>query len=149
MTEEMRTTGARYTQVTPAEPAPTGAGVGWVLYAGIMLFIVGTFQGIAGLVALFNDNYYAVTKSGLVITVDYTAWGWVHLAIGVLAIAAGFGVMTARMWARVTAVVIAGLSAIVNLSFLNAAPLWCTIVIALDILVIYAVTAHGRDVESF
>src|SRR4051794_7114777 len=80
---------------TPEREAPT-AWVGWILFAGMMLILVGTFQFIAGLVALFNDDYYLVTSSQLVVHMSYTGWGWVHLLLGVLSMAAGYGVMAGK-----------------------------------------------------
>src|SRR4051794_6646957 len=57
--------------------------VGWIAFAGTLMVMLGTFHVIDGLVALFNDEYYLVTKSGLIVTADYTAWGWVHLILGI------------------------------------------------------------------
>jgi hypothetical protein len=80
---------------------------------------------------------------------DYTAWGWIHLALGLIAIGIAVGMLAGKMWARVIAVGIALLSALVNLAFLNAAPVWSTIVIAFDILLVWALTVHGREMQSF
>jgi hypothetical protein len=110
--------------------------------------MVGAFHAISGLVALFQDEYYVVRPSGLVINMDYTAWGWTHLLIGLVAVAVGIGVLLGQMWARVMGVIVAVLSALVNIAFLSAYPIWSTIVIATDILVIYALTAHGSEVKS-
>jgi hypothetical protein len=82
------------------------------------------------------------------VSVDYTAWGWVHLIAGVVVALAGFGVMVGQMWARVLGVVLAVVSAIVNIGFLAAYPVWSAILITLDVLVIYALTVHGREVKS-
>ncbi len=143
---EMRQTSTDYGR-TSTPPEPTGW-VGWVLFAGIMLFLLGTFQAIAGLVALFNDSYYLVATKNLVVNVDYTAWGWTHLAIGVVALFAGWGVMVGQMWARVFGIAVAFLSAVVNLAFLGAYPVWGVIMITVDVLVIYALSVHGREVKS-
>jgi hypothetical protein len=124
------------------------AWVGFVLFGGIMMLMMGGFQIIEGLVAIFRDDYYLVTRNGLVINMDYTAWGWTHLILGVVAVAAGFGVLMGQMWARVTGIVIAVLSALVNMAFLPAYPIWSTIVIATDVVVIYALAMHGREVKS-
>jgi hypothetical protein len=120
----------------------------WVLFAGVIMIMVGAFHAISGLVALFQDEYYVVRPSGLVINMDYTAWGWTHLLIGLVAVAVGIGVLLGQMWARVMGVIVAVLSALVNIAFLSAYPIWSTIVIATDILVIYALTAHGSEVKS-
>ena len=116
---------------------------GMVVFAATMMILLGTFHAIAGLVALFRDDYFLVTQSGLVIDADYTTWGWVHLLLGILVVAAGAALYAGATWARFVAIVIAMLSAIVNLAFLSSYPLWSGIMIAVDVLVIYAVTVHG------
>lgn len=134
---------------------PTGTGgrvqtgwVGWVLFASVMLVLLGTFHAIQGLVALFRDEVYVVGSRGLVVNVDYTAWGWVHLIGGVLAIVVGLCLMRGQLWARILAVVVALLSAVVNVAFLPAYPIWSVMMIALDVLVIWAVTVHGSELKT-
>jgi hypothetical protein len=142
-------------QITPqaaaqprqAPPEPTGW-VGWVVFAAMMMIMVGAFQAIVGLTALFNSGYYVVGEAGLVINVNYNAWGWVHLALGVIAVAAAFGLLAGQMWARVVGIAMALLSAIVNLAFIAAYPVWSMVVIALDVVVIYAIAAHGREMQQ-
>lgn len=129
-----------------ATDEPTGW-VGWILFAGVMFILVGSFQAIAGLVGIFNDKVYVVPSKDLVVNVDYTTWGWVHLVLGVLAIGAGLGVMAGQMWARVYGIVLAGVSALANLAFLSAYPIWCTMMITMDVLVIWALSVHGREVK--
>jgi hypothetical protein len=130
-----------------SEPEPSGW-TGWIVFASFMMFMIGTFQVVQGLVAIFDDGYYAVTENGLLVNVDYTAWGWVHLLLGLLIIAAGTGLLAGNMAARIVAVALAGLSAVLNLAFIEAKPVWSVIVIALDVLVIYAVTVHGRELRT-
>src|SRR5689334_3811959 len=103
----------------PSRSRPT-AWVGVVIFGGIMLQMVGGFQLIQGLVALFKDDYYLVSPNGLVVEVNYTAWGWTHLLIGLVAIATGIGVLLGQTWARVLGIVIAVVSALVNVAFLSA-----------------------------
>ena len=124
------------------------AWVGVVLFGGITMLMVGAFQCIQGLVALFREDYYLVSPKGLVFEIDYTAWGWTHLLIGLVAVAAGIGVMVGQMWARVLGIVIAVVSALANIAFLSAYPIWSTIIIAMDVLVIYALAAHGREIRE-
>ncbi len=128
-------------------PAPT-AWVGWLLYAGIMMILVGSFQAIDGLIALFNDELYVVRPSGLVVNVDYTAWGWVHLLLGILLIAAGAAVFSGRVWGRTLGVIAAMLSAVVNFAFIPAYPVWSLLIITVDVLVIYALIAHGGELRE-
>ena len=95
---------------------------GWVGFAGIMLIMLGIFQAIEGFVAIFDDGYYLVRPNGLVINVDYTAWGWLHLIIGLVAVAVGVGLMAGNMIARIVGVIVAVLSATLNLLFIGAYP---------------------------
>ena len=127
--------------------APT-AWAGWVIFAGVMMIMLGSFQIIEGLVALFDDGFYAVASNGLVVNVDYNTWGWVHIIIGLLGVLVGVGLMAGNMAARIAGVVIAFLSALVNLAFTSAYPVWSVMVIVLDVIVIYAIIVHGRELKS-
>lgn len=124
-----------------------GGWVGPIVFAGVMLIILGALHAFQGFVALFNDGYYAVRENGLAIHIDFTAWAWTHLILGLIVLAAGFCVLLGQVWARIVGVIIAVVSILVNIGFLAAAPGWTTIMIAVDILVIWALTFHGRDVR--
>jgi hypothetical protein len=82
------------------------------------------------------------------VNVDYTTWGWTQLIFGVVVAFAGSSLWAGRMWARIVAVLLAMLSVIVNIGFLAAFPIWSTIMILLDVLIIWAVMVHGREVKS-
>jgi hypothetical protein len=127
---------------------PTGW-VGWIVFAAVMLIMVGILQAIEGFVALFKDSYYLVRSSGLVVNVDYTTWGWVHIVVGLLLAATGAALFSGRMWARVVGVLVAGLSILANFSFASAYPVWSLVIITVDVLVIYALTVHGREIRDF
>jgi hypothetical protein len=129
------------------EPDPTGW-TGWVVFASFMMILVGSFQAIQGLVALFDDGFYLVGESGLVVDVDYNVWGIVHLLLGVLLMISAAGVLTGNIAARTVGVVFAGLSALTNMAFIGAYPVWSLIVITLDVLVIYALIVHGRELHD-
>lgn len=137
------TTGAR--RAADRETSGRIGWYGWFVFAGTMMIMLGVYHAIAGVVALVNDEYFLVTPGGLLITADFTTWGWVHLILGVVVAAAGVALLSGALWARVVAVIIALVSSVINLAFLPAYPLWSAIMIALDVLVIYAVTAHGDD----
>ncbi len=111
-------------------------------FAGILLLMVGVFGFIMGLAALFNNSYFVVAESGLLVF-NYTTWGWIHVGLGLLLMATGIGVMAGESWALVVGIIIASFNAVAQLAFLSANPGWSTIVIALDILVIYALATHG------
>lgn len=125
----------------------TSGWVGWVVFAGILMVMMGAYQAILGLVALFDDGYYVVRPEGLVVNVDYTTWGWVHLILGLIAFFAGFGVLSGQTWARAVGIILALVSAIVNFAFIAAFPIWATILITIDVLIIYALAAHGRELR--
>jgi hypothetical protein len=128
------------------EPRRT-AWVGWIYFAGSIAVLLGIFQAIAGLVALLDDGYYLVSRNGLAVHLTYNEWGWIHLIGGLLLIAVGVGLVVGKTWALFAAVAIAVLSAVANFLFLAAYPVWSTIMIAMNILVIYAVTQHGKEVR--
>jgi hypothetical protein len=120
---------------------------GWIVFAGVLLILGGLLQVLEGFVALFKDDFYVVGSDGLVVGTDYTLWGVVHLLVGTLASLIGIGLLAGNMVARGAAVLLAGFSAIANLLFLTAYPAWSLIVIAFDVVVIYAVVVHGGELE--
>jgi hypothetical protein len=144
--QQRSTYGANDVYDVTQDREPT-AWVGFVVFGGVMLMMLGGFQAIEGLVAIFQDEYYLVTRNGLVLSMDYTTWGWIHLGIGLVAFAAGVGVLRGHMWARVVGITIAVVGALANLAFLAAYPIWSTILIATDVLVIYSLVVHGREVK--
>lgn len=147
-TQRVQSAGAEVTPVpTERMEEPTGW-VGWILYAGVMLILLGSLQVIAGFVGLFQHTYFAVRSNDTLLHISYNSWGGLHIALGGLAVIAGFSLMTGHLWARIYAVAIAFISVLGNIAFLAAAPVWCTIMIAIDALVIWAVTVHGREVKA-
>jgi hypothetical protein len=129
------------------QPDPTGW-TGWIVFASFMMFLLGAFQAVQGLVALFDDGFYLVTSGNLVVDVNYNVWGTVHLLLGVLLMLTGAGVLTGNLAARTIGVILAGLSALANLLFIEAYPFWSIIIITVDVLVIYALTVHGRELKD-
>jgi hypothetical protein len=113
-----------------------------------MMFLLGAFQALQGLVALFEDGFYLVTARNLVVDVNYNVWGAVHLTLGVLVLLSGMGVLTGNLAARTVGVILAGLSALANLVFIEAYPIWSLIIITVDVLVIYALTVHGGELKD-
>lgn len=122
--------------------------VGWALFAVALLVMVGGFQIINGLIGLFRSGTYLVGTSGLVVNVDYTTWGWVHIGLGVLALLAALGLTRGHMWARILGVSLSVLSAIVYMAFIPAFPALAIVVITLDVLVVYAIVVHGGELKD-
>jgi hypothetical protein len=145
-----------HTQQPPTSAARSGydgtdvtGWIAWILFAGIILMTNGFFNVIEGIVALFRDNIYLVGSEGLVLDIDFTAWGWALLLFGVLLIVTGYGVMRGQTWARITGIVLVVINAIVHMIFMPAYPIWAIIVITLDVLVIYALAVHGREAKEY
>jgi hypothetical protein len=120
--------------------------VGWGIFAAVMMIIGGGMNFFYGLVAAVNDDWVVWTHRAS-IYLDLTAWGWVHMILGVVVVLAGFGVLTGNVLARTVAVIIAGLSMLANFFFIPAYPLWALTVITIDALVIWALTAHGHELR--
>jgi hypothetical protein len=122
------------------------AWVGWIAFAGVIMALLGTFHVLEGIVALFKDDYFQVDRGGLTVEVDYTVWGWVHIVAGAIVATAGIFVFAGKLWARVVGVLVAMVSAIVNIGFLAAHPIWSVTMIAMSLLIIWALTVHGREI---
>ena len=122
------------------------SGVGWKLFAGIMIIIVGTFNVIDGLVAITNANYFKTVGGGsaqLPLTNNVKTWGWVVLILGAILILSGFLIFVGNMFGRVIGVIAASVNAIVQLAYLPHYPLWSFTMILVDILVIWGIVVHG------
>lgn len=142
---------AQYSQPPPIASPSSGAGysgwAGWVAFSGVLMVMLGIFAIIEGLVAIFSDSYFVVPRAQLIVSVDYSAWGWVHLLLGIVVLVAGVCVFVGQIWARTVGVVVALVSAIVNIAFLSANPVWALIMITLDVIVIWALTVHGSEMR--
>ena len=126
-------------------PPRSGRAVGFIVFAGVAMVMIGAFHALQGLVALFNDDFYVVGQKWI-FEFDLTTWGWIHLIIGIGIAVAGFFVLNGAVWARVVGIGVAVVSAIVNFMWLPHYPIWSILIIAVDVLVIWALTAHGRDI---
>ena len=118
---------------------PSGWAVTGVAFAACILLMVGSFQIIAGLVAIFNDDFYVVARN-YTFDLDTSAWGWIHLLLGLLLLFTGWALFAGRTWAVVVALGLAILSAIANFFFIPYYPFWSILVIALCVWVIWSLT---------
>jgi len=117
---------------------------GWAAFAGVVLFIAGSFNLIFGLAAAINDQVVTVGGGGVIIW-DVDGWGWIHFGLGVLMMATAIGLFAVETWARIVAVVFATISAIGQVVLITAFPLFSILIIALDVAVIYNLTVkHGE-----
>jgi hypothetical protein len=131
--------------MTDKQHAPSTAAVSFTVMAGVLMVVLGAYHAIAGLTALFNDQFLVVGEKW-VATFDVTAWGWIHLILGIAVIIAGIALFSGSVLARTVGVGLAGLSALANFLWLPYYPVWAVVMIAFDVFVIWALTAHGRDI---
>jgi hypothetical protein len=131
--------------------ATTGTGTkrawarGGLVFAATILLLIGVYQFFMGLAAIVRDNFFVVGPNYYYV-IDTTAYGWIHLGIGIVAVLTGLFLFTGAFLARVIAVAICVVSAVANFFFLPYYPLWAMLLIALDIFAIWAIsTARVRD----
>ncbi len=125
---------------------PSGAAVGWIAFAGFVLILGGSFGIIAGLAALINPESFPATDA--IFQTSAESWGWWHLIIGTIVLLSGFGVFMGNVLARTVGVIAATISAISAFVWLPVYPVWGIILISMDFAIIWALTAHGRDMEK-
>ena len=123
-------------------PQVSGWALGGIAFAATMMVLIGVFQALAGLVAIFNDEFYVVTQN-YTFDLDVTVWGWLHLVVGLAVLATGFGLFGRRPWAGVAAIMLCMLSALTNFFFIPYYPIWSLVVIGLAVWVIWSVTRPG------
>jgi hypothetical protein len=124
------------------EERTSGFWVGWIVFAALMMWIVGAFQIIAGITALTDPESLVVTDERL-LAFDATAWGWIHIVLGTIVIFAGIGVRAGAVWGRAVGITLAGLSALSSLAYAPAHDA-SIVILPIDILVIYALAVHAR-----
>jgi hypothetical protein len=113
---------------------------GLAIFGGILAAIMGTMNLIYGLLLLFNSEFVLLAEEGL-FYVDVTAWAWLLVVFGVVQIAAAIGIMSGQTWARLVGIAWASLVVIGNMFFLPAYPFWSLLIIALGVMVIYALAS--------
>ncbi len=114
-----------------------------------MMVMAGTMTAINGLRAMIDDKHYAYgNASGTVVAFDTSAWGFIHLVLGVIVVLAAFALLRGATWARFVCAVLAGLTAIAYIGFIDVAPFWSIAVIGLCVVVIYSVCTMGRTDEE-
>lgn len=126
---------------------PSAWAAGWSMFAGVILIMVGCFQAIAGLVAIVNDEFYVIGHEWI-FQFDATTWGWIHLILGIILLASGAGIFVGNVLARTVGVLVALGSAVVSFAWMPWYPVWAILIVALDVAVIWALTAHGRDITE-
>ena len=145
----MARSSARSTQSTPTSSSDTKQAVaaGATIGAAALLGVVGVLAVLQGLAAILRGPAFVIGFD-YVYKIDANGWGWIHLILGLGAIAVAFGLFTGRSWAAVAAIVVAGLSIILNFMWLPYYPWWSIIVIALDVFIIWSVGTWRQSLAA-
>jgi hypothetical protein len=122
---------------------------GWVAFAGLLMAVMGALDFFQGLIAIIRGEYYVLTPQQIVVF-DLTAWGWITLIWGIVIALAGMALLGGKSWARWFTIVVASLNFIVQLGFVGSSQytLWALTVLALNILVLYALIVRWGDVKD-
>lgn len=125
----------------------SGVAVGFTYFAAIMMMLSGGFEILQGLSAIIKKNLYVVNKD-YIYKINVNGWGWIHLILGVIVLLAGIALLGGAVWARIVGIAMAALIAIANFLWLPYYPVWAIVLIALNVVVIWALAAHGRDIAA-
>jgi hypothetical protein len=117
---------------------------GIVVFAGVLMIVSGAFQALEGLAGIVRDKYLVVLPN-YIYAFDITVWGVIHLSVGLGILAIGVSLLRGQTWARVAGMIAAVVSAILNFVWLPFAPWWALLVIAVDMLVIWALAQYLRQ----
>jgi hypothetical protein len=132
------------TPETSRTTAPAGQPTwltGFAMFAGVIMIVGGIWGVLAGISAILHDQVYVTTPQYLY-TFDLTSWGWIHLIVGAILAASGVGVLQGATWARVIGIAAAVLSLIANFAFIPYYPIWSILIIAVDVIVIWALATY-------
>jgi hypothetical protein len=133
-------TGDRYT----GDRYQSGGGVsGWIVFAGVLMLIEGFLDAMWGLAAVINNEVITVGGHGVVVW-DISAWGWGHLILGTLVALTGLGLLAGQSWARWLGIFFVSLNVLVQFGTFTLFPLWSMMIIALDIVILYQLTARWQ-----
>lgn len=147
MSAPRQATGPASASAPRYQDGPARWAVGLSLFAGLMMITTGVFNAIEGLVALFRNEVYVATPR-YVLALDMTTWGWVQLILGLIVVAAGFGVVSGQIWGRVVGITMALLTMLANFAFIPYYPVWSLLIIALNFFVICALCVFDRDAAA-
>jgi hypothetical protein len=120
---------------------------GWVTFAALMLVLLGAMNGFQGFLALLDDGYFVAGSDQLVL-INYDAWGGLLLLWGAILMIVGAGLNARAGWARWTAIFVVMLDVLLQVGFLPSSPLLAVGLIALDVVVLFALTARWDEAQA-
>lgn len=133
---------------TTGKASPRTGWVGWIYFGGMVLLATGIVHIINGLIVLTRSTVTAPATAGTLLPVSLAGLGLGLLVAGIVLAAAGMGLFTGRAWARILGMILAVLSVLGNIGIFTAFPVWSTVVIVLDVLVLYALSKHWREITQ-
>ncbi|KQX09351.1 hypothetical protein ASC82_25825 [Streptomyces sp. Root431] len=140
----------RGTERGDAAHSPSQGGMavgGWVVFAAVLMIFVGLMTLFQGIAAIAKDDVFVTTRN-YVYQFSLSGWGWVHLILGIIMVLAGLALFKGALWARFVGVALAGLGMIANFMWLPYYPFWAMLLIAIDVIVIWALCAAPRLPQS-
>lgn len=145
---------AQHTTPQPSNPAPhrsydTGSAwaAGGTVFAAVLLLVDGVLGVIKGITGIAEDDVYS-RVGNYTFKFDVTAWGWIHLVLGIILIIVGAGLFKGALWARAMGVALAGISVILNFMWLPYTPIWAIVSIAIGLFVIWALCTGSVRQDS-
>ncbi|GEL21160.1 hypothetical protein PSU4_01140 [Pseudonocardia sulfidoxydans NBRC 16205] len=129
---------------TTAAPAESTTHKGLVLFGGIMMIVAGAYHALSGVAAILRDQVYLSTPN-YTFEFDLTAWGWTHLILGAILVVTGIAIVQGATWGAIVGIALASLSLIANFLFLPYYPLWSILLIAIDVVIVYALVSRLRN----
>jgi hypothetical protein len=126
-----------------SRPAAGGQYSGWIAFAGMMMVILGSLDALWGLAAILNNEIVVVGGRGALIF-DITAWGWIHLILGLGVALIGFGLLSGNAAARVAGIFVVAINAVAQIVWFPAAPLWAFLLIIIDSVILYQLMVNWR-----
>ncbi len=119
----------------------------WTLFAGVLILIAGVMHLLTGIAAIAQRDVFVI-DSDEIFRINLTAWGWIHVVIAALIIIAGIGIVTGKAWGYLTGIALAAVSVLANFIFAPMYPFWSLVIIAVDILVIWALAARAGLISA-
>ncbi len=130
---------ARVASVSPVQ--------GGMRFAAVLLLVVGVLAVLQGIAAVAGNSIYANVGT-YAYKFNLTAWGWIHMALGVLSVVAGLGVLRDASWGRTLGIWLASLSIVASFLFLVYLPVWSLVIIAIDVFIVWALVSYAGSPES-
>ena len=129
------------------ESRPTGW-VGWIVFAGVFMIVAGVLGAIEGLAGILRDESYFLVPSEGLLVFDLTTWGWIHLILGIALAIVGYLLIQVSTVGAVVSIIVVTLHLVAQFVWIAASPWWSLALIAIDVLILYAIIVHGGELQG-